>query len=173
MVLRAHCSSSIWCMNGLGSSGGMILTADNRRTRRKTCLSTSFFSTNPTELTWARTRTQTARSILHTKVGLETHFEEFVQVPVLKSTVMILSILQGSFVSVINFNYKVLSAFVIKVTIFRLSVGSFKTRVITATELIYRAAWLIYDSPFSLKDLKIIYYENISRIMELPLRSLN
>jgi hypothetical protein len=41
------------------SSGGMILTGENRRTRRKTCPSTTLFTTNPT---WARTPVPAVRS---------------------------------------------------------------------------------------------------------------
>jgi hypothetical protein len=45
-----------------GAQGGIILTGENRRTRRKTCPSAIFSITNPTGLTRARTRTAAVRS---------------------------------------------------------------------------------------------------------------
>jgi hypothetical protein len=40
-----------------GAHDGMILTGENRRTRRKTCPSATLSTTNPTGLAWARTPT--------------------------------------------------------------------------------------------------------------------
>jgi hypothetical protein len=44
-----------------GAHGGMILTGENRRTRRKTCPSDTLSTTNPTGSTWARTQAAAVR----------------------------------------------------------------------------------------------------------------
>jgi hypothetical protein len=44
-----------------GAHSGMILTGENRRTRRKTCPSATLSTTNPTGLTWARTQAAAVR----------------------------------------------------------------------------------------------------------------
>jgi hypothetical protein len=44
-----------------GAHGGMILTGENRRTRRKTCPSATLSTTNPTGLTRARTQATAVR----------------------------------------------------------------------------------------------------------------
>jgi hypothetical protein len=44
-----------------GAHGGMILTGENRRTRRKTCPSATLSTTNLTGVTWARTQAAAVR----------------------------------------------------------------------------------------------------------------
>jgi hypothetical protein len=44
-----------------GAHGGMILTGENQRTRRKACPSATLSTTNPTGLTWVRTQAATVR----------------------------------------------------------------------------------------------------------------
>jgi hypothetical protein len=44
-----------------GAYVGMILTGENRRTRRKTCPIATLSTTDPTGLTWARTRAAAVR----------------------------------------------------------------------------------------------------------------
>jgi len=55
---RAYCSSPRWYMS-MESHGGIILTGENRRTRRKTCPSATLSTTNPT---WTDTGTNSGLS---------------------------------------------------------------------------------------------------------------
>jgi hypothetical protein len=46
-IHRVYCSSPTWCMS-MVSCGGMILTGENGRTRRKVCPSVTLYTTKPT-----------------------------------------------------------------------------------------------------------------------------
>jgi hypothetical protein len=60
-----YCRSPRWCMS-VESQGAMILTGENRRTRRETCPSATLSTANPLELTRIRTRSSAVRGRLLT-----------------------------------------------------------------------------------------------------------